>query len=278
VSSNRLIRERREVRIEPRAMQVLAYLAEHAGDVVTKEQLVQDVWEGAFVTDEALTYAVHELRKALGDDAKKPQFIETVPKKGYRLVAPVSFEDKHKVRKKVYWVAAAPLLLTAGWIFLQIYLSRSSSDLDAGRVVVAEFDNETGDESLDALGRMAADWITQGLSHTGVVKTIPTSTTLMFSPVDEDGVRVKGTARLRALAEKTGAGTVVSGAYYLQGDVLHFQASITDVASDEILHGFEPVHGPRDDAVEIIDQLRERIMGLLAGHFQTETDIFREPI
>ena len=79
--------------LEPRAMELLVYLAEHTEEVISKEQLIQDVWEGAFVTDEVLTYAVHQIRKALGDDAKEPRFIQTIPKRGYRLVAAVSWEE-----------------------------------------------------------------------------------------------------------------------------------------------------------------------------------------
>lgn len=90
---NTLTDATREVQIEPKAMALLVYLAGHAGEVVSKEQLLGDVWEGAFVTDEVLTYAVWELRKALGDDAKKPRFIQTIPKKGYRLIVPVTIED-----------------------------------------------------------------------------------------------------------------------------------------------------------------------------------------
>ncbi len=78
-------------------MQLLVYLAEHAGAIVTKEAIIRDVWDGVFVTDEALTYSIFEARKALGDDARRPRFIQTVPRKGYRLiaaVAPVSEEDE----------------------------------------------------------------------------------------------------------------------------------------------------------------------------------------
>jgi hypothetical protein len=74
-------------------MQLLVYLAEHAGAIVTKEAIIRDVWDGVFVTDEALTYSIWEARKALGDDARRPRFIQTVPRKGYRLIATVSEDD-----------------------------------------------------------------------------------------------------------------------------------------------------------------------------------------
>lgn len=83
------------VRLEPKAVEVLAYLAGHAGEVVGREQLLSAVWPGAIVGDDTLTQAVIKLRKALGDDARRPVFIETISKKGYRLIAEVGeFSEK----------------------------------------------------------------------------------------------------------------------------------------------------------------------------------------
>ncbi len=76
--------------LEPKAMQVLVYLAKHAGDVAPKERIIQAVWADTFVTDDVLTRAISELRKAFGDDPHEPRFIQTIAKSGYRLIAPVS--------------------------------------------------------------------------------------------------------------------------------------------------------------------------------------------
>ena len=80
----------REVKLEPKAMEVLAYLAKHAGKVLPKSKIVDEIWSGSFVTEEVLTNSIWELRKALGDDAKNPTYIQTVPRRGYRLVATVT--------------------------------------------------------------------------------------------------------------------------------------------------------------------------------------------
>jgi DNA-binding winged helix-turn-helix (wHTH) protein len=68
--------------IEPKVMEVLVYLARHAGNVVANERLMQSVWGDTFVTDEVLTNAIWELRKAFGDDARRLRVIQTVFKKG----------------------------------------------------------------------------------------------------------------------------------------------------------------------------------------------------
>ena len=70
-------------------MDVLILMVEHAGQVVSREEFIQSVWNGTFVTDEVLSRCVYRLRQALGDDSRKPRFIETVSKKGYRLIAAV---------------------------------------------------------------------------------------------------------------------------------------------------------------------------------------------
>jgi len=84
-----LIRDSERVRLEPRTMEVLVYLASRPGEVITREALEKDVWRGAVVGYEAVTNTVIKLRKAFGDDARHPRIIETLPKRGYRLLAPV---------------------------------------------------------------------------------------------------------------------------------------------------------------------------------------------
>ena len=78
------------VRLEPKVMGVLLCLAEHAGETIPKEILFRTVWPDTFVTDDVLTHAISELRRAFEDDAREPQVIQTIPKRGYRLLAPVS--------------------------------------------------------------------------------------------------------------------------------------------------------------------------------------------
>lgn len=75
--------------LEPRAMDLLVHLACHPGRVLTKEQLIEAVWPEAYVTDGALTYAIAQLRQQLGDDARQPRYVETIARRGYRLVAQV---------------------------------------------------------------------------------------------------------------------------------------------------------------------------------------------
>ena len=87
---NRLSAHGRSVKLEPKAMALLGHLAERPGQVVSREALLAAVWPGVIVGDDSLTQAIIKLRKALGDTAEAPVYIQTIAKGGYRLVAPVA--------------------------------------------------------------------------------------------------------------------------------------------------------------------------------------------
>jgi len=89
---HRLVAGGRAVKLEPKAMAVLVYLARRPGQVVSRDALLADVWPGAVVGDDALTQVIVKLRKALGDVRDEPAYIQTIPKGGYRLVAEVTRE------------------------------------------------------------------------------------------------------------------------------------------------------------------------------------------
>ncbi|MFQ5684169.1 MAG: transcriptional regulator [Candidatus Binatia bacterium] len=90
LGKERLWQENHEIRLTPKAFGILAYLVEHADQLVTKESLLDTLWPGVHVTESALTVCITELRKALGDDPKEPKFIQTVHRRGYRFIAPVT--------------------------------------------------------------------------------------------------------------------------------------------------------------------------------------------
>ena len=84
-----LLKDGATVRLTPRALQILLVLVQHAAEVVDKDQLMKEVWPDTFVEEGNLSRNIYELRKALGDDPAKPHYIETIPKRGYRFVAPM---------------------------------------------------------------------------------------------------------------------------------------------------------------------------------------------
>jgi DNA-binding winged helix-turn-helix (wHTH) protein len=87
--SNSLIRGEESTHVEPKAMRVLTMLAANAGQVVTRQELEDSIWADMVVGPDSLTNTVIKLRRALKDNARNASIIETIPKTGYRLIAPV---------------------------------------------------------------------------------------------------------------------------------------------------------------------------------------------
>ena len=162
---NTITRDDHTTRVEPKVMQVLQCLSKSAGEVVPKEQLMRSVWTDTIVTDDVLTRAVSELRKTFRDDSKEPRYIQTIPKSGYRLIAPVSYENNHRPDTnshqaiqstpisgvpqarswplRVIWLPVLLLVSTAaGWL----YLSRQPSATARPTMRVVPFTSFTGRE------------------------------------------------------------------------------------------------------------------------------------
>ena len=107
-TTNELGRGGDTVRVEPKAMEVLMVLAARAGQVVSREGLLEAVWPGVVVGDEALTQSIIKLRKALGDNPRAPAYIETISKRGYRLIAPVGGASvAHPAPRRFRWQGPA---------------------------------------------------------------------------------------------------------------------------------------------------------------------------
>ena len=97
-SLNRISQGDSAITFELKWMEVLVCLAEQAGNVVTRFEIIDRVWATEFITDNTLTHTIAELRSALGDDANDPTYIETIRRRGYRLVAPVERVDEEGER------------------------------------------------------------------------------------------------------------------------------------------------------------------------------------
>ena len=195
-------------------------------------------------------------------------------------------EKRHRKFKIEFVLIPVLILVTA---FFDIRLGRQAARFekaslgDAGgpppgnaglkinpkRVVVAPFENKTGDPSLDLIGSIAADWITQGISRISVLEVSPQGAPAASGEQDKDkSGSGSGPIDLKALSEETGAGTVITGSYYLSGEDLEFQFQITDILNSKLLQGMTGIKGKLRARMETIDVLRRRIMGAMAKLFQ----------
>ncbi|PQJ89928.1 lysine decarboxylation/transport transcriptional activator CadC [Aliivibrio sifiae] len=112
IEENKLYRQDREVSVEPRLVNLLRFLAQHSGEVFCRDELIQHVWDGAFVTDQVVTQSIFELRKILRDGRlDNARYLVTVPKRGYKLVAEtklVNLEDTEFWKPSDRFVSATP--------------------------------------------------------------------------------------------------------------------------------------------------------------------------
>lgn len=105
-----IVRDGQSTALEPRMMEVLIALAERAGEVVSAEQLLIEIWRGTFYGDNPVHKTIAQLRRRLGDSSREPEFIETIRKRGYRLIAPVAFPDDYRsgLPRAAAWTQGSP--------------------------------------------------------------------------------------------------------------------------------------------------------------------------
>ncbi|NOT55468.1 MAG: AAA family ATPase, partial [Deltaproteobacteria bacterium] len=103
-----LRRDAQDIVLRAKTFAVLSHLLDRAGQLVSKDELLEQVWAGTYVAEGALTVCITEIRKALGDDPKQPRFIATVPKRGYRFIAKVVSREENTQRAQVELLSPAP--------------------------------------------------------------------------------------------------------------------------------------------------------------------------
>src|SRR5690242_11737831 len=180
VDLDRVLAPHGETALEPKAMAVLVYLADRAGQVVSANELIDAVWRGRPMGDNPVYRCIAQLRRALGDDPRAPRYIATVPTKGYRLVVPVvavdaasgvgaepvitpspapepeSENERRNPPRRLRWITAVAVLgalATGLWLFWPRAAVPPSPSPAVGRtLVVLPMRIATGDASDELLG------------------------------------------------------------------------------------------------------------------------------
>jgi len=161
------------------------------------------------------------------------------------------------------WGALAAMAVAAVITGVVVRQRRMASTVAVGRIVVAPLENRTDDASLDALGLMAADWLTEGLQRTRAVEVVPTPSVFQASrQMAERTGRISMPAR--AIAQETGAASVVSGSYYRQGDSLTFEITVSDRGGSRVAAALPPVRSAVSTPMAGVQALRDRLMGWVA--------------
>ena len=165
----------------------------------------------------------------------------------------------------VLFLLAVIFLLNLGGLKDRLVSRPSLPTLNPKRVAIAIFDNRTGDPSLDNLGRMAAESVSQGLLQINTMEIVPSSR--VFEIAGSGTGPNHGRDLVRDLAETTSSGLVVSGAVYQQGQTLEVRTTITDEIANKPLWPIEPADGTRDNAAQIVAVVAQRVTDAVAARY-----------
>jgi TolB-like protein/DNA-binding winged helix-turn-helix (wHTH) protein len=252
-----LYRGPERVPLSPKVADTLLVLLTHHGRVVEKNELMQLVWPDTFVEEGGLARNISALRKALGDDAEGSRHIETIPKRGYRFVAPLgknvvgkgAAPRRRGVRFAIaaILVAAAMLLVATG--YLVSFMTRH--DHAAPRVksiAVLPLKNISGDAAQDYFAEGMTEVIATELSKTGLPVIAPASVRSLRpgAPLEEVGRQLKVEAVIR--------GTVLQS-----GDRVRINAQLVDIGSGRLLWADSYQRDLRD-----VLQLQAEVAGAIA--------------
>jgi len=226
-------------RINPKAMEVLVALAERPEDVCTKQKILDTVWTDLFVGDEVLSTAVWELRRALGDSARSPRFIQTVPRKGYRLLmqpSPVDLEIPSASQpttgipsRKVLLIAVAGVVAAcvAAAVFMLTGVGGSeNATTEIGSLVVLPIEDLGDDPRDQALADGLTDTLITSLAGIDGLRVVSRTTSLTY--------RDRGITTSEVAAE-LGVDAVVEGTLSRAGDRIVLNAQLIDARNENHL-------------------------------------------
>ncbi len=251
---HRISRQGAPHHLEPKLSQLLLFLVRGAGHVATKDEIIDGVWGTRFVADSALTRAIAELRRALGDDAHHPQYIETIPKRGYRLKASVTAVDDielsmpspdggnapsprlpstaqsstETLRTRFALVALSlgALIVTGGYATSQRFSTSHPVDIAATRslrLAVLPLDNLARDPNQDYFADGLTEALITHLARDGALQVISRRSVEAFR---------SSTLPTREIAEALGVDGIVEGSVLRADDRVRITVQLTDTASD----------------------------------------------
>jgi DNA-binding winged helix-turn-helix (wHTH) protein/TolB-like protein/Tfp pilus assembly protein PilF len=269
-ATNELGRGGETVRIEPKAMEVLVLLAGRAGRVVTREELFSAVWPGVVVGDEAITQSVIKLRRALGDNPRDPSYIETISKRGYRLIASVQQDVSAPLapgqaasgmprpppahgRHRVVLVGGVVMAVLGAAYFVQSN-PKPAVDIEFGdrgqsapiTVTVLPFESSGGEGEQAYLARGISNDLTTDLSRHPGLRLIEAAGPGTASP------------------SAPGARYVVSGSVQRLSDTLRINIRLIDARTKEQLWSAR-FERPFDDLFTVQDEIIRKLTDVLPG-------------
>jgi TolB-like protein/DNA-binding winged helix-turn-helix (wHTH) protein/Tfp pilus assembly protein PilF len=273
-SAHGLTRAGAPVALEPQALQLLEFLVSRRDEIVSKQDIIDEIWNGNAITDAALNTRIRSVRKALGDTAATSRFIKTYPKRGFQFVAPVSMVEpleqaKPKISRR--WPLAT-ILAATGVLSVWILLTGDGPDtMDVGRPSIAV--TRFNDLSEGASARYFADGLTDDLTaHLSRNRELfVVSSATVFSYVEEPATPLE-------IARDLGVEYVVRGSIRRAGDKVRVSGELVEVRANETVWA-ETFERELIDIFEVQDEISQAIAGrLLPEIYQADvTEVLGKP-
>ena len=253
VASGQLTGSKRARRLSPRAVEVLVCLSENTGEVVSREALHQTVWADRLVTDTQISKAINELRNAFGDHSDPRQFIETLPKRGYRLLCDVQriTEDEAETNK-------APLTKTPA-------RSARSHPTDVATplvfplsIAVLRFDDMSPAGDHRYLCEGVSEEIIEALSGVSKLSVISRTSSFRLSTT---------THSIKEIGQMLGVASVLEGSVRATANHIRISAKLIDVQTE--YHRWSKIYnGQADDLFRLYDEINADVaeeLGAIIG-------------
>ena len=236
----RLSRAQEERRVQPKSMEVLLHLAEADGEVVERDRLLRDIWGNRAVSDEPLTRCIGELRKALGDNRSDPDYIRTIPKRGYKLLqvaTPLAKEPPGRglpgpARNRLTLVAGVIVLGIAAFAAVNVWLGREDESIRpqlSGSVAINRSIAVLPFADMSPAGDQA--YLSDGISEELLnlltkireLRVISRTSSFSFRETSLDVV---------AIARQLGVAYVLEGSVRTSGERIRITAQLVDALTD----------------------------------------------
>jgi TolB-like protein/DNA-binding winged helix-turn-helix (wHTH) protein/Tfp pilus assembly protein PilF len=230
---NSLERDGHSVHVEPKIMQVLVTLAERPGTVLSKEHILRQVWPETFVSEEVLTRSISELRRVFEDNPREPTYIQTIPKGGYRLLAPVVAEgmDREMIStigwERKGWglvIAAVIVLLGALSFYFMNRRQHAASRPRISSLAVLPLTNLSGDASQDYFSDGLTDELTTRLAKISALRVISQTSVMQYKGVTKTAPEI---------ARELNVDALLVGSVLRSGDKVRISAQLIEAGSDK---------------------------------------------
>ena len=265
----RITKGNQDVTLTPRAFDVFVFLVLNAGRIVEKRELFAEVWKETFVSDNALTKVIKEIRHTLNDDANAPRYIETIPKRGYRFIAEVKQGEGHAALQAtapppsnsrtglnayMFVVAAAIVLATVvGWLFVRSRRAEIPTSTIQSIAVLPfkPLNAESRDESLE-MGM--AETLIARLSNLKQVVVRPMSAVRKYTDLQQDPIKA---------GQEIQAQAVLDGSIQRAGDRIRVTVRLIDVSDGRSLWS-QQFDESFTDIFKMQDSIAERVTNALS--------------